>query len=42
VVGKRSGRRSSLSTLFEVRARKPFVYLALFVAAAALTWALVH
>jgi hypothetical protein len=33
-------RRSSLSTLFEVRGRRSLVYVALFLSAALLTWLL--
>jgi hypothetical protein len=37
-MGRRSDRRSSLSTLFEVRARKSLLYVMAFAAAAGVTW----
>lgn len=38
--GDGAKKRSSLSTLFEVRARRPLVYALLFLSAALLTWLL--
>jgi hypothetical protein len=35
-------RSSGMSTLFEVRARRSLVWVALFLSAALLTWLLVH